>query len=102
MLQTSGIDASELIGGLTPLLLYADDLVVMYMDMSTSKEGLQRQIDALADFCAGQQLEVRLSKTSFVVFEARRSLCLQAELWNTDVWVLCFMQPATWHIGQTF
>ena len=71
MLQTSGIDAPELIGELVPLLLYADDLVLM----STSKEGLQRQIDALADFCAGRQLEVNLSKTKVVVFETRCSDC---------------------------
>ena len=71
LLQTSGIDAPELIGELVPLLLYADDLILM----STSKEGLQRQIDALADFCAGRQLEVNLSKTKIVVFETRRSDC---------------------------
>ena len=45
LLQTSGIDAPELIGKLIPLLLYAHDLVLM----STRKEGLQRQIDALAE-----------------------------------------------------
>ena len=71
VLQTAGIDAPELIGKLAPLLLYADDLILM----STSKEGLQRQIDALAGFCAGRQLEVNLSKTKVVVFEVRRSDC---------------------------
>ena len=71
LLQTPGIDAPELIGEMIPLLLYADDLILM----STSKEGLQRQIDAMAAFCAGRQLEVNLTKTKVVVFESRRSDC---------------------------
>lgn len=71
LLQTPGTDAPGLIGELVPLLLYADDLILM----STSKERLQRQIDTLSDFCAGRQLEVNLSKTKVVVLEARRSNC---------------------------
>ena len=71
LLQTAGIDAPELIGELVPFLLYADDLILM----STSREGLQQQINALADFCTGRQLEVNLSKTKIVVFESRRSDC---------------------------
>jgi len=37
LLETAGIDAPELGGILAPLLLYADDLILM----STSPEGLQ-------------------------------------------------------------
>ena len=104
LLQTSGIYALELTGDLVPLLLYADDLVLM----STSKEGLQRQVDALADFCAGQQLEVNFGKTKDVMLEARRSDCtlfvfqgrVVSMLRSTDIWALC-MQPTTWHMGQT-
>ena len=64
LLQTPGIDAPRLIGDVAPLLLYADDLI----SMSTSKEGLQQQINALADFCAGRQLAVTLSQAKVVVF----------------------------------
>ena len=43
-LETAGIDAPELCGILVPLLLYANDLFLM----STSPEGLQRHLNALA------------------------------------------------------
>ena len=36
-----------LMGAMVPLLLYADDLVLM----SESAAGLQQQLDALASFC---------------------------------------------------
>ncbi len=49
----------DLCGILAPLLLYADDLILM----STSPEGLQRQLDAPASFCEQRQLTVNLSKT---------------------------------------
>ena len=52
-----------------PLLLYADDLILM----SESASGLQKQLDALASFCEQRQLTVNLSKTKVVVFEARQS-----------------------------
>ena len=61
----------ELIGCLIPLLVYADDLILM----STSEAGLQRQLDALASFCAERHLTVNLSKTKIVVFESRHSKC---------------------------
>jgi len=70
-LETAGIDAPELGGILVPLLLYADDLILM----STSPEGLQRQLDALASFCEQRQLTGNLSKTKVVIFEARKSDC---------------------------
>ena len=71
LLETVGIDAPALLGVLTPLLLYADDLILM----STSKEGLQRQLDVLASFCEQRLLTVNLSKTKIVIFEAQRSQC---------------------------
>ena len=52
-----------------PLLLYADDLILM----SDSASGLQKQLDALASFCEQRQLTVNLSKTKVVVFEKQRS-----------------------------
>ncbi|DBA90546.1 TPA: hypothetical protein ACH3X1_016761 [Trebouxia sp. C0004] len=58
LLETADIDAPHLCGILAPLLLYADDLILM----STSPVGLQRQLDALASFCEQRQLTVNLSK----------------------------------------
>ena len=66
LLGTADIDAPDLCGILDPLLLYADDLILM----STSPEGLQRQLDALASFCEQRQLIVNLSKTKDLIFEA--------------------------------
>ena len=41
---------------MVPLLLYADDLILM----SESAAGLQKQLDALASFCEERQLTVNL------------------------------------------
>ena len=59
------IDAPTLKGVMVPLLLCADDLILM----SESAAGLQKQLDALASFCEERQLTVNLSKTKVVVFE---------------------------------
>ncbi len=69
LLDTADIDAPTLMGVMVPLLLYADDLILM----SESAAGLQKQLDALASFCEERQLTVNLSKTKVVVFEHRRS-----------------------------
>ncbi|DBB08090.1 TPA: hypothetical protein ACH3X3_008289 [Trebouxia sp. C0006] len=53
---------------MAPLLVYADDLILM----SEHASGLQRQLDALASFCEQRQLTVNLSKTK-VVFETCQS-----------------------------
>ena len=66
-LQTTGIDAPELIDKPVPLLLHADP--------SVRQTGSQQQNDALADFCAGQQLDVNLSKSKVVVLEDKCSVC---------------------------
>jgi len=47
LLETADIDAPTLMGFMVPLLLYADDLILM----SESASGLQKQLDALASFC---------------------------------------------------
>ncbi len=80
-METAGIDAPELGGILVPLLLYADDLILM----STSPEGLQRQLDALASFCEQRQLTGNLSKTKVVIFEARKSDCKEFVFSGTTV-----------------
>ena len=70
LLGIADIDAPSLGAALVPLLLYADDLILM----STSAAGLQTQLDALASFCDQLQLTVNLSKTKMVVvFEPWRS-----------------------------
>jgi hypothetical protein len=51
------------------LLLYADDLALM----SETPQGLQKQIDALSEFCVERQLVINVSKTKVVVFEKHRS-----------------------------
>ncbi len=51
------------------LLLYADDLALML----ETPQGLQKQIDALFEFCVEQQLVINVSKTKVVVFEKCRS-----------------------------
>ena len=47
LLETADIDAPTPMGVMVPLLLYADDLILM----SESAAGLQQQLDALASFC---------------------------------------------------
>ena len=42
LLETADIDAPKLMGVMVPLLLYADDLILM----SESASGLQKQLDA--------------------------------------------------------
>ena len=69
LLNMPDIDAPTLMGVMVPLLLYADDLILM----SESAAGLQKQLDALASFCEERQLTVNLSKTKVVVFEHRQS-----------------------------
>ena len=65
LLNMTDIDAPSLMGVMVPLLLYADDLILM----SESAAGLQKQLDALASFCEERQLTVNLGKTKLVVFQ---------------------------------
>ena len=90
------IDAPTLMGVMVPLLLYADDLILM----SESAAGLQKQSNALASFCEECQLTVNLSKTKVAVFEHRQSdatLCLMVQLWKgwraTSTWALLYTPP---------
>ena len=67
LLEIADIHAPKLMGVMVPLLLYADDLILM----SESASGLQKQLDALASFCEQRLLTVNLSKTKEVVFETQ-------------------------------
>ena len=62
-----GRDAPSLSGVLIPLLLYTDDLIIM----STTAAGLQRQLDALQQFCHQRQLSVNLTKTKVVTIGSK-------------------------------
>ena len=66
-LITAADPTAPALAGLTvALLLYADDLTLL----STTPDGLQRQLDALHSFCLSSQLDVNLAatKTEVVVF----------------------------------
>ena len=106
LLNTPGIDAPELIDTLIPVLLYADDLILM----STTEAGLQRQLDALSSFCAERQPTVNLSKPKIVVFEACRSDCTDF-IFNAKpgdrvtaigIWVSHSMLPQVWLMLQGY
>ena len=49
---------------LISILLFVDDIVLL----SSSPEGLQRQLDALALFCELRKLTMNLSKTKVMIF----------------------------------
>ena len=66
LMDTLGHDAPSLSGVLIPPL-YADDLTIM----STTPEGLQRQLNALQLFCEQRPLNVNLAKTKVVTFGSR-------------------------------
>ena len=71
LLETADIDAPDLMGVMVPLLLYADDLILM----SKSASGLQKQLDALASFCEQGLSTVNLSKTKVVFARQQSAMC---------------------------
>ena len=78
LLETADIDAPTLMVVMVPLLLYANDLILM----SESRAGLQKELDALASFYEQRQLTDSHSKTKVVVFEAQCS--------DVSGFVLCY------------
>ena len=68
--EVPGADAPSLAGLVVPLLLYADDLVLI----STTQSGLQRLMDRLERFCEDRRLTVNIEKTKTLVFGARKRL----------------------------
>ena len=75
-MDTVGHDAPSLSGVLIPLLLYADDLIIM----STTTAGVQRQLDVLQQFCHQRQLSVNLAKSGYVWIKS----CMQAFIFNSN------------------
>jgi len=63
-------DAPELHDLLMPLLLFADDVILM----ATSLQGLQKQIDALSQFCKDYGLQINLVKTKAMRFGGKTVL----------------------------
>ena len=76
--DTEGQDAPALSGVQIPLLLHADYLIIM----STTTAGLQRQRDALQDFCHHRQLSVSLVKIKVVTFGSKAAC--QAFIFNSN------------------
>ena len=60
--STPGVYLKE--GNTINALMYADDLVLI----SRSKEGLQRQIDTVQEYCQTWKLEINIKKTKTMVF----------------------------------
>lgn len=56
-------DAVRTAGSLIPLLLFADDIVLL----ARSLQVMQRLLDVLSDFCRANHLEVNLAKSAWVV-----------------------------------
>ena len=68
MQRNFGLDVPELDGHAVPLLLYADDLVLI----SRSAMGLQGLLDTLHQFATCRRLHVSIKKTEVLVFQPRR------------------------------
>lgn len=70
-LKAHSQDAPDLHGQKVPILLYADDIVLL----SKSPSGLQHMLDVLQAFCSEKLLSVNMSKTQVVIFnDFRRSV----------------------------
>ena len=105
LLGTADIDAPTLMGVMVPLLLYADDLILM----SASASGLQKQLDALASFCEQRQVNSQSQQDQGVwSLKSNEVLCVilgsMVQWWsawtNTNIWVLFFMPPRDCTLGQ--
>ena len=68
VIQESSSCAPTLHGIPVPMLLYADDLLLM----DTTAAGLQCQLDALQMFCQASELNVNLAKTQILVCHGKR------------------------------
>ena len=68
-LLNSKMDPVKLFGREIPLLMYADDIVIL----SQSGKGLQHALDALGLYCKNWKLTVNIKKTKVVVFNSRVS-----------------------------
>lgn len=74
-LDRLGGPGASLAGTLIPILLYADDIVLI----ADSPEDLQRHLDALQSFCRDRDLTVNLGKTKVMVFNTTQAWVTRAE-----------------------
>jgi hypothetical protein len=79
ILRRLGLSLPQLGGGPAPPLFYADDLALM----STTAEGLQRQINCLGDYADNWQLTVNVGKTKVMVFWPPRKRTVAAAAAST-------------------
>ena len=83
-IDRGGDRGAQLAGTWIPLLLYADDIVLI----SDSPEGMQRHLDALHSFAGDSGLSVNLGKTKVMVFN------------TTPQWVRRSAPPLTYGQGS--
>ena len=66
--NTQACEAPTLMNKLVGCLLYADDLLIL----SETKEGLQKSLDNLHDYCNTWKLQLNVKKTNVVIFASRQ------------------------------
>jgi len=103
LMDTVGHDVPSLSGVLIPLLLYADDLIIM----STTAAGLQRQLDALQQFCHQRHSVSIWPRPKWLRLDQKlhvKPLCSIAMKWSewshTSILGLNFMRPKIWHMAS--
>ena len=70
-----GGSGAGLVGVTIPILLYADDIVLI----SDSPEGLQRHLNALKLFCTDKDFSINLNKTKVMVFNTTQAWVTRVE-----------------------
>ena len=70
-----GGSGAGLAGAIIPILLYADDIVLI----SDSLEGLQRHLNALKSFCTDKDSSVNLNKIKVMIFNTTQAWVTRAE-----------------------
>ncbi len=80
--SVEGGSGPQLSGQRVSALMYADDIVLM----STTAEGLQRLINAMAQYCRGKGMTVMISpaKTAVVVFRSKSHKAAWEHTWTCD------------------
>jgi hypothetical protein len=81
---------------LISLLLFVDDLVLL----ASTPEGLQRQIDALANFCDLRQLMVNLGKTKVLIFNTSKSSLIDLHFYYQGVEIEITTLTLTWEYSS--
>lgn len=80
-LLASKMDPISLAGKEIPLLMYADDIVIL----SQSSKGLQNALNALSTYCKNWKLSININKTKIVIFNSRGKIDRQFEINGTVI-----------------